>query len=398
MNSRLDGSRDRAGRGASQFLGKVYNGGSMPRGREAVYLVHPVQLAGKEAEGEVADIQVDTSRSIPVVVIGSRQPVIGDLIIAHSEGGRWIAESGASIPNCQPSTRYCPGLKYAVNGTVNDPINGTQPIVYDFVKGAWYSGWLPYNTPYALQTGPGQNPCIVGSGISYYFHMLTFSSPLSTQLAASLFLPGQSCRDNYGQPTNAFFGYPGSSYPGLLGKPATTLVQGFTIPSFGDTSSCDPLILQVNWPGNSNPTSGPTASQLPFSSATFTIPKFTPPSYGFTCTTPCPLPKKDLIISWFNVGGNGSGTLIWNAGTNDWTMACANGLSIRLSATGSFTYGFTVTLRGNADCTGSTNVFPYPSQIGQASYICDPLYLSFNVLFTSSLLYTTGYRSFTVTE
>jgi hypothetical protein len=387
-SARLGGSFDPAGRGTPRFVGQVYDGGSIPQGSETVYLLHPVVLDGSESEGGVAGIQVDTRRSIPVVVIGSRQVVAGDMLIAHAVGGRWIAESRVSLPNCAPQCQACPGISYAVNGAVDDPINGTQPLVYDFTKQAWFSAWLPFTSRYILTSGVGQNPCSVGNGASYYFHRLTCSSLSDGQVVASLFLPGQTCHKSNGVLTNAYFGYSGTSYPALLGPPANSVLPGFTLPSSGSPSSCDPLSYSATWAGN----------QLPLTRATYSIPKFLAPSYGYTCATPCPLPQKNLTVSWVNTGGNGSAPLVWNTATKDWTMACAGDLTIRLHAADSKSIGFTATVWNGADCSGTSASFNYPTSISMTSYTCDPLDFTFKVLYTSSLIYTKGYRTFTVTE
>lgn len=390
--ARLGRSLGANGRGTPRFVGQVFDGGSTSRQLESVYLLHPIVLEGPESEGSAATIRVDASRSIPVVVIGSRQPVDGDVLIAHSLGGRWVADGGINnFPNCNPQSPVCPGIRYAVNGTVNDPVNGTQPLVYDFVHNAWYSTWLPFTSPYVLTSNIGQNPCTVGSGVSYYFHKLAFSTQPSGQVVASLFLPGQSCVDVGGNVANAYFDYGDASYPALLGSPATANIPGFTLPSTTPATpgSCDPLTYDAVWG---------TSGRLPFTSSTFTIPRFIAPGYGFSCATPCPLPCKNLTLSWVNTGGNGSGTLVWSDQTNDWKLACTNGITVRLFITGSNAIGFSATTWNGPGCSGTSQSFSYPSSIGLTAYTCSPLYFAFKILYASSPLYTKGYRSFVVTE
>lgn len=390
--TRLGRSFGASGRGTPRFVGQVFDGGSMPQRLESVYLVHPLVLEGPESEGSAAAIRVDVGRSIPVVVIGSRQPVAGDVLIAHSLGGRWVADGGINnFPNCNPQSSACPGVRYAVNGTVNDPVNGAQPLVYDFVHNAWYSAWLPFTSPYVLTSGVGQSPCTVGNGVSYYFHKLAFTNPPSGPVAASLFLPGQSCLDVGGNVANAYFDYAGASYPALLGAPATAQIPGFTLPSTTPATpgSCDPLTYNAVWG---------TSGRLPFTTTTYTIPRFIAPGYGFSCATPCPLPCKNLTLSWVNTGGNGSGSLVWSDQTNDWKLACTNGVTVRLFITGANSIGFSATAWDGPGCSGTPHPFSYPSSIGLTAYTCAPLDLAFKVLYASSLLYTRGYRSFVVTE
>jgi hypothetical protein len=390
--ARLGRSFAAGGRGTPRFVGQVFDGGSMPRRLESVYLLHPIVLEGPESEGAAAAIRVDTGRSVPVVVIGSRQPVAGDVLIAHSLGGRWVADGGINnFPNCNPQSSACPGIRYAVNGTVDDPVNGTQPLVYDFVHNAWYSAWLPVTSPYVLTSSIGQSPCTVGSGVSYYFYKLAFSNPPSGQVVASLFLPGQGCLDAGGNLTNAFFNYAGASYPALLGSPATALIPGFTFPSIAPATpgSCDPLTYNAVWG---------TAGRLPFTSSTYTIPRFIAPGFGYSCATPCPLPRKNLTLTWVGTGGNGSGTLVWSDQTQDWNLACANGVAVRIFITSSNALGFSATAWDGPGCSGTAHPVSYPSSIGLTAFTCEPLYLAFKILYASSPLYTKGYRSFVVTE
>ena len=387
-SSRLSEEHTGAGRGTACFVGQVYNGGSMPQGQGITYLLHPLLLSGGETEGGTDTPQVDTSRSIPVVVLGSRQVAVGDMLIAHSVGGRWVADGGVNLPNCNPQCVTCQQNRYTVSGTVNDGINGTQPLVYDFVKQAWYSKWLPFTSSSSLLTGIGQSPCSIGNGTGYYYYWLNNPNSSTNPLVANLFLPGQSCRLNSGQLVTAFFSFPGSSYPNLLGAPANTSLGGFTLQSGGSPSNCDPLTYAATFSG----------FNTPITSATFSIPKLILPLYGYTCMPPCPIPRKNLTVSWVNTSGNGSGTLTYNAATQDWTMACQGSLSVRLYETGSNTLGFTVTLWGSAGCSGTSSSAAYPTSMGLSSFTCSPLYFAFNFSSISSALYTSGYRSFVVTE
>lgn len=81
-----------ASRGAPRFVGRVHDAGAMPDRTDRVFLVHPVGLDGNETEGSEASPIVDSSRSIPVVVVGSRAPEAGELLLAVSVGGRWVAD------------------------------------------------------------------------------------------------------------------------------------------------------------------------------------------------------------------------------------------------------------------------------------------------------------------
>ena len=104
---RVLGQRDEAARtfrGTPRFVGKVTSGGAMPSVTDRVFLVNPVQFDGTEAEGSAAVLVAAGSRTIPVVVIGQTAPEVGDLLLALSVGGRWVAEAGGggvALP-CSP--------------------------------------------------------------------------------------------------------------------------------------------------------------------------------------------------------------------------------------------------------------------------------------------------------
>jgi hypothetical protein len=75
---------------AARCLVSVYNGGNMPSQPNSVFLTHPVDLDGAEVEGGAASPNVDTSGTIPVVVLWNA-PQVGDLLVASAVGGRWVA-------------------------------------------------------------------------------------------------------------------------------------------------------------------------------------------------------------------------------------------------------------------------------------------------------------------
>lgn len=87
-----------ASRGAPRFVGQVFSGGAIPDRVGRIFLVHPVRLNGAEHEGGAASLSVDASRVIPVVVVGSRAPEAGDVLVAVSVGGRWVADRCGPIP------------------------------------------------------------------------------------------------------------------------------------------------------------------------------------------------------------------------------------------------------------------------------------------------------------
>ncbi len=398
-NDRVDRLNGPASRDGGSFLGRVLNGGSMPTGQGRYYLLNPVDLDGEETEGGEAEYHTDTTREIAALAIGNRSPQVGDLYVCRSVSGRWVFDTGVSLTYCNPRLGACSN-RYSVNGTVSDGISSAAPITWDYATSAWYSVWLPYASPNVLQSGTGSNPCSIGDGASYYFHRLAIH-PTTGQPTATLVLPGQACtRTPGGGTVAAFFKYPTpgllpSAFPGLLGKPSAWAGAGFRVTATGDPSECDPLVFEAVYP-----TAGPIGAALPFASATFSVPKWTPPNWGFSCGTPCPLPRKDLTLSWTRVGGNGSWTLTYDPAAKMWKLACSGtGLSVDLTMDGTQAIGLVIRLRGSpSDCSGSLSTFSLGSTIALASFTCEPLYLEFKPSFTTQALYANGYRTFTVTE
>lgn len=93
--------------GSPRFLGRITSSGTPPAQTDRVFLVHPVQLDGVETERGIAEARVDTSRTIPVVIVGGTVPRIGDLVVASSIGGRWVA----SLPSAPRETINCDGCQ-----------------------------------------------------------------------------------------------------------------------------------------------------------------------------------------------------------------------------------------------------------------------------------------------
>ncbi|APW59211.1 hypothetical protein [Paludisphaera borealis] len=92
-------------RGTPRFIGQVASGGAMPNSLDHVFLVHPVRIEGGESEGAASATLVDSGRTIPVVIVGTLLPNIGDFVVAQSIGGRWVAElngTPASPVACSP--------------------------------------------------------------------------------------------------------------------------------------------------------------------------------------------------------------------------------------------------------------------------------------------------------
>jgi hypothetical protein len=131
-----------------KMLVQIFDGGSMPTAADRVYLAHPVDVDGDEAERSSCVPIADTAQEIPVVVLGS-PAVAGDLLVATMLDGRWVAQKrGKPEPGCQLTCSPCilPKMDLTVSWT-NDVLgNGSTTLFYgrptlDYpgIKG-WSSG------------------------------------------------------------------------------------------------------------------------------------------------------------------------------------------------------------------------------------------------------------------
>lgn len=114
----------------SMMAVKIYNGGSMPTSGNKWFLSYPVEIDGDEGEGEVPTFETDATRTVPVLVVGTRVPAAGDVLTAVHVGGRWIAESGASNPVAICTPCSIPKKTLTVSWTNTMLGNGSAPLVY----------------------------------------------------------------------------------------------------------------------------------------------------------------------------------------------------------------------------------------------------------------------------
>jgi hypothetical protein len=100
----VDQFKTPASAGTPRRLVQIYDGGAIPTGQpDKFYLTHPVELDGTEAEGGTYTATVDTDQTIAVVILGS-SAAVGDLVVAHAIGGRWVAERRAPA---KPIVSWC---------------------------------------------------------------------------------------------------------------------------------------------------------------------------------------------------------------------------------------------------------------------------------------------------
>jgi hypothetical protein len=134
----IDATADAQARRTPRQLVQIHDGGAMPAAANRVFLGHPAAIGGGEDEGATPAFSVDTSRSIPVLVIGSRVPAVGDLLTASSVSGRWVAELGGGSPSlaCWPCA--IPQTNLAVSWV--NPILGDGSATLTFTPpGQWAS-------------------------------------------------------------------------------------------------------------------------------------------------------------------------------------------------------------------------------------------------------------------
>jgi hypothetical protein len=121
-------------------LVQIYNGGAMGDAPDRFYLSHPVELDGPEIEGGAATPTVDTSRSIPVVVLG-HAPSAGDILPAFAVGGRWVSEragtAGQSFP-CSPCA--IPARNLTISWVNPLTGNGADTLIYNSSGPSWATG------------------------------------------------------------------------------------------------------------------------------------------------------------------------------------------------------------------------------------------------------------------
>lgn len=91
-----------------QRVMQVFNAGAMPSIVPAFYATHPVTLTGTEAEGNPFVVTVDTSRSVPVVVLDT-VPAVGDNLFCRQINGLWIARKGDGFGYTGPPGIGIPG-------------------------------------------------------------------------------------------------------------------------------------------------------------------------------------------------------------------------------------------------------------------------------------------------
>jgi hypothetical protein len=120
-------------RAMGRFAGSIYNGGMMPATGGKIFLTNPVRFTGTEGEGNSQTQTIDTSTSIPVYVIGTTAPNVGDVLDCYSVGGRWVAERGAGSGGggitCNPCAIPATDLTISWTNLIGGP--GSTTLTYN---------------------------------------------------------------------------------------------------------------------------------------------------------------------------------------------------------------------------------------------------------------------------
>lgn len=90
------------------LVGKVFDNGHLPTTTGNYFAVHPVSVGGIESEGSPGTFSVAAAATVFFLAIGSKAPIVGDVLIARSIDGRWVAEWGSKTTTGVVSTPGCP--------------------------------------------------------------------------------------------------------------------------------------------------------------------------------------------------------------------------------------------------------------------------------------------------
>jgi len=124
--------------GAQRFLGRVVDGGAAPTSTDRIFLLNPTTLSGAESVGAGPLVGADPSRRVPVIVVGSKLPKAGDILVAFSIGGRWVAETGTPPTHVECEGCLTPRTNLTVSWANFLTGPGSTTLIYDGVD-SWDS-------------------------------------------------------------------------------------------------------------------------------------------------------------------------------------------------------------------------------------------------------------------
>lgn len=172
----IDRAHGRVPVASARRLVSIYDGGAMPSQPSRVFLSHPVELDGSESEGSSASADVNSSATIPVLVLQG-VPQAGDLLVATAVGGRWVAERPAGGPTnicviaCNPAVPVYAATVTVLSGTTTVASGTTGstgcisfPIAGTYIVQVQINGTLVYDSSRTL--APGGTITVAVSGTS----------------------------------------------------------------------------------------------------------------------------------------------------------------------------------------------------------------------------------------
>jgi hypothetical protein len=117
-------------------VGCVIANPSLPTASGQFVSVQPVDVLGVEAESASGALSVDTSRTFLTYLVGSSPPTVGDYLICHFVGNRWVASrtggdnSVVVIPGCPCATSPVTLYMTSSSNASNDHILQSAVLVY----------------------------------------------------------------------------------------------------------------------------------------------------------------------------------------------------------------------------------------------------------------------------
>lgn len=383
------------------MLVRLYQEASFPTAGGRYFMARPVAIDGPEAEGGAAALAADEAATIPVLVVGARIPAPGDVLVAHAVGGRWVAESGGSPGDlCGIACPACGGALFDARGTFTDGEGNAGNLdarSFDFGDGtgfslAWFSGEFTRPTSQGIHctTDPfGVVTCALGPGTLGYQYAVKC---VGNKVRVYLLTNPVGCESPLVNPNSPGWRQDAPTWPVVK-----------TIWSGDAEVTCDPSGLSGSITFNLSAACFSTVVFHPLDTPAgpfeFQIPSL--PRQPQVCCYPCPLPKRDLRLSWVNpLIGDGSVTLAYSA-PGTWASGCTHGLLYWLScAGGSLQFGVTYFLSGS--CPGGqqqtcSSAGSNPFALKLQSARCKPLELVYQVSPTGCpVLSSGGYLQYTV--
>jgi hypothetical protein len=242
--------------GSRVYYGSIYNGGSMPNAVPRMFLTRPWGVTSiGSSEGNTPTPSIDTSGSVPVLIIGPKVPAVGAIVRAHRIGETWVAGHGMSGPGGTISgcCTLDPGKSYTVTATGGMSFTSSMSFLdaKEFVgipsnDRFRFPGW--YGCTGTLERGVSWRNCFasrtVTNGVGYIYLSASENFPGSGVYICHLFygvIHGEfkECAAGFGHLCM------------LVPSPSCDFESGRFFPVCADTIistslqvvSCDPLIL-----------------------------------------------------------------------------------------------------------------------------------------------------------